>query len=217
MKIYFVEDEKSLSEIIKKYVLAEGFDVTCFYDGESAIRHIYDEVDLWILDIMLPGDISGYDIIKQIRKHNPAMPVIFTSARNQSLDKIIGLELGSDDYVSKPYSPKELLLRIKAILRRKLDDKNGIIKKDGYLINLTKREVEFQNKVVELTGKEFDLLELFLNNQNKAFTRDEILDKVWGINYFGSDRAVDDLLRRLRGKMPNLSFKTIYGFGYMLT
>lgn len=128
-----------LSDIIRKYLSKEGFEVTTFYDGESAFEHVEDEVDLWILDIMLPGVINGYDLIKEIKKHNSDASIIFTSARDQDLDKIIGLELGSDDYLSKPYSPKELVLRVKAILRRGINSQPEVIKNDGYEINISKR------------------------------------------------------------------------------
>ena len=216
MKIYYVEDEKDLAGIITKYLIKEGYDVETFYDGETAMKHAKDDVDLWILDIMLPGTISGYDLIKEIINYNPNAAVMFTSARDQDLDKIIGLELGSDDYLAKPYSPKELVLRVKAILRRGRKVSSDIIHHDGYEINVTKREIKSNGKLIELTNKEFELLLFFLKNVNVAFEREQILTKVWGENYFGSDRVVDDLLRRLRQKLPNLKIETIYGFGYKL-
>ncbi|WP_162140158.1 response regulator transcription factor [Haploplasma axanthum] len=217
MKIYFVEDEKDLSEIIRKYLLREGFDITVFYDGETALKHIKDKVDLWILDIMLPGDISGYDLIKKIKEENSDASIIFTSARDQDLDKIIGLEMGSDDYLTKPYSPKELVLRVKAILRRGVQNQSPeLINYEGYEINITKREINDNGVNIELTNKEFELLLFFLKNINVAFDREQILYKVWGENYYGSDRVVDDLLRRLRQKLPKLKIETIYGYGYKL-
>lgn len=216
MKIYYVEDEKDLAGIITKYLIKEGYDVTSFHDGESALKHIKDDVDLWILDIMLPGTVSGYDLIKAITEHNPNAAVMFTSARDQDLDKIIGLELGSDDYLAKPFSPKELVLRVKAILRRGKKVSSDIIIHDNYEINVTKREIRDNDKLIELTNKEFELLLFFLKNVNIAFNREQILNKVWGENYYGSDRVVDDLLRRLRQKLPNLKIETIYGYGYKL-
>jgi len=216
MKIYYVEDEKDLAGIITKYLIKEGYDVTAFHDGESALKHIKDDVDLWILDIMLPGTVSGYDLIKAITEHNPNAAVMFTSARDQDLDKIIGLELGSDDYLAKPFSPKELVLRVKAILRRGKKVSSDIIIHDNYEINVTKREIRDNDKLIELTNKEFELLLFFLKNVNIAFNREQILNKVWGENYYGSDRVVDDLLRRLRQKLPNLKIETIYGYGYKL-
>ena len=217
MKVYYVEDEKDLAEIIRKYLSREGFDTVVFHDGETAMEHINDHVDLWILDIMLTGEINGYDLIKAIKGKNPQASVIFTSARDQDLDKIMGLELGSDDYLAKPYSPRELILRVKAILRRKQQSSQSeMIHYESYEINLSKREIKESNEMIELTNKEFELLLFFLKNMNVAFAREEILKHVWGDNYFGSDRVVDDLLRRLRHKMPNLKIETIYGYGYRL-
>jgi two-component system, OmpR family, response regulator CssR len=217
MKIYYVEDEKDLSGIIQKYLNREGFDVTVFYDGESAMEHIHDNVDLWILDIMLTGDVSGYDIIKALKANDNEAAVIFTSARDQDLDKIMGLELGSDDYLAKPYSPRELILRVKAVLKRQQHFQvSEIVHYGQYEINLTKREIIANESMIELTNKEFELLLFFIKNPNKAFSRDDILKHVWGNNYYGSDRVVDDLLRRLRHKMPDLKIETIYGYGYRL-
>jgi two-component system, OmpR family, response regulator CssR len=217
MKIYYVEDEKDLSEIIRKYLIREGYDATVFYDGESAMEHINDEVDLWILDIMLTGEISGYDLIKKLKEVGSPSAVIFTSARDQDLDKIMGLELGSDDYLAKPYSPRELILRVKAVLKRHSQTQTSeIVTYASYEINLTRREIKTDHDMVDLTNKEFELLLFFLKNMNTAFGRDEILRHVWGDNYYGSDRVVDDLLRRLRHKMPELKIETIYGFGYRL-
>src|SRR5690625_1283623 len=216
MKIYFVEDEVNLASIISKYLTKEGYEVKTFHTGEEAMVHINDDVDLWILDIMLPGAISGYDLIKEITKKNPNALVMFISARDQDLDKIIGLELGSDDYLAKPYSPKELVLRVKAILRRGRKQSADIIFHDNYEINVTKREIKEDGNLIELTNKEFELLLFFLKNVNQPFNREQILLKVWGENYYGSDRVVDDLLRRLRQKLPNLKIETIYGFGYKL-
>ena len=217
MKIYYVEDEKDLSEIIRKYLMREGFEVTVFYDGETAIKHIEDQVDLWILDIMLTGELNGYDLIKAIKEVNSTSAIIFTSARDQDLDKIMGLELGSDDYLAKPYSPRELILRVKAVLKRQQQYvSSDIAQYDHYVINLTKREIKSNLGMIDLTNKEFELLLFFIKHTNKAFSRDDILKHVWGENYYGSDRVVDDLLRRLRHTMPDLKIETIYGYGYRL-
>lgn len=217
MKIYYVEDEKDLAEIIRKYLSREGFETTVFHDGETAMEHINDQVDLWILDIMLTGEINGYDLIKALKENNSPSSVIFTSARDQDLDKIMGLELGSDDYLAKPYSPRELILRVKAVLKRRQQaSATDVIMYEPYEINLSKREIRFENEMIELTNKEFELLLFFLKNMNTAFAREEILKHVWGDNYYGSDRVVDDLLRRLRHKMPQLKIETIYGYGYRL-
>ena len=166
---------------------------------------------------MLGDGMNGYDLIKKIREYNADTPVIFTSARDQELDKIIGLELGSDDYVTKPYSPKELVLRVNKIIQRVYKKISEKIVYENYSIDLDKRVVLEKEKEINLTTLEFDLLLLLLNNKNKSFSRDEILTSVWGEDYFGSDRVVDDLVRRLRKKMPKLHINTIYGFGYRLT
>ena len=214
--IALVEDEKDLNNLIRTYLEKEGYNVVSYYDGESTINNINKDVDLWILDIMLGDTISGYDIIKKNREDNPDVPVIFTSARDKDLDKIIGLELGSDDYIAKPYSPKELVLRVNNIIRRVYSkDKQKLTYKD-YTIDFEKRMVLHKGESINLTTLEFDLLYMFVTNINKSFSRDDILNNIWGENYFGTDRVVDDLVRRLRKKMPELDINTIYGYGYRL-
>ena len=210
-KIALVEDEIDLNNLIKTYLEKND------YKGVDAINNINDNINLWILDIMLSDDISGYDIIKKIREINPNVPVIFTSARDKDLDKIIGLELGSDDYITKPYSPKELVLRVNNIIKRVYSTKEQKIFYETYIIDIDKRVVTENNKEINLTTLEFDLLYMFLKNKNKQFSRDNILTNIWGDNYFGNERVVDDLVRRLRKKMPKLNVNTIYGFGYRLT
>lgn len=214
-KICLVEDEKNLSNLIKTYLEHANYEVLCFYNGEDALNHINDDIHLWILDIMLGGNISGYDIIKKIRE-SKNVPVIFTSARDQDLDKIIGLELGSDDYLTKPYSPKELVLRVNNIIKRVYSDNSDQIKYNDYIIDITKRTVTENAKEILLTTLEFDLLVMFVKNIGKSFSREDVLKHIWGDDYFGSDRVVDDLIRRLRKKMPNIKINTIYGFGYRM-
>lgn len=215
--IVLVEDEINLNNIIKAYLEKAGYNVIPYYNGEDAIKNVDCDAHLWILDIMLPGEINGYDIIKKIREHNDVMPVIFTSARDKDLDKIIGLELGSDDYLTKPYSPKELVLRVNNIVKRVYSSDMYKIKYNKYIIDLDKRIVTLNNENLNLTTLEFDLLKMFLTNKNKSFSRDDILTIIWGENYFGTDRVVDDLIRRLRKKMPDLNIETMYGYGYRLT
>lgn len=215
-KICLVEDEKNLNDLVKSYLERDGYEVVQYYNGTDALNHVTDKVDLWILDIMLGDEVSGYDIIKKIRESKD-VPVIFTSARDQDLDKIIGLELGSDDYVAKPYSPKELMLRVGNLIKRTYSSKGKIINYGDYEIDLDKRLVKDKTLEISLTTLEFDLLVMFLKNQNKSFSRNFILQNVWGDDYFGSDRVVDDLVRRLRKKMPKLRLNTIYGYGYRLS
>ena len=214
--IALVEDEKDLNDLIKTYLEKEGYSVTSYYNGDTAIKDSNKDYHLWILDIMLGDDISGYDIIKKIREDNNDVPVIFTSARDKDLDKIIGLELGSDDYITKPYSPKELVLRVNNIIRRVYTKERQKITYKDYIIDLDKRMAFQGNEDLNLTTLEFDLLYMFVTNKEKSFSRDDILNNIWGENYFGTDRVVDDLIRRLRKKMPLLDINTIYGYGYRL-
>ena len=204
--IAIVEDEKDLNNLIKTYLEKEGYVVTSYYNGTDAIDNVDKDFHLWVLDIMLGDDVSGYDIIKKIREVNPDVPVIFTSARDKELDKIIGLELGSDDYITKPYSPKELVLRVNNIIRRVYTKEKQKISYKDYIIDLDKR-MAFLND---------EDLYMFVTNRKKSFSRDDILNNIWGENYFGTDRVVDDLIRRLRKKMPLLDINTIYGYGYRL-
>ena len=214
--ISIVEDEKDLNELVKRYLEKEGYEVRSYLTYDDAVVHtVDDDVHLWILDIML-DDKSGFDLIEEIRARNAQVPVIFMSARDKEFDRIIGLEKGSDDYITKPFSPKELILRVNNVIRRTYRDDIARIQIDGYEIDESQRIVYDHGTEVELTTKEFELLMLFVNNKGTAFPRDEILSKVWETNYYGSDRVVDDTLRRLRKKMPNLSIRTIYGFGYRL-
>ena len=214
--IALVEDEKDLNDLIKTYLEKEGYNVTSYYNGDTAIKDCNKDYHLWILDIMLGDDISGYDIIKKIRENNSDVPVIFTSARDKDLDKIIGLELGSDDYITKPYSPKELVLRVNNIIRRVYTKERQKITYKDYIIDLDKRMAFQGDEDLNLTTLEFDLLYMFVTNKEKSFSRDDILNNIWGENYFGTDRVVDDLIRRLRKKMPELDINTIYGYGYRL-
>ena len=214
--IALVEDEKDLNDLIKTYLEKEGYNVTSYYNGDTAIKDSNKDYHLWILDIMLGDDISGYDIIKKIREDNNDVRVIFTSARDKDLDKIIGLELGSDDYITKPYSPKELVLRVNNIIRRVYTKERQKITYKDYIIDLDKRMAFQGDEDLNLTTLEFDLLYMFVTNKEKSFSRDDILNNIWGENYFGTDRVVDDLIRRLRKKMPLLDINTIYGYGYRL-
>ena len=218
-KIGLVEDEESLNKLIRSYLEKEDYEVVSFTKGEDALTFINDDnnVQLWILDIMLADDVTGYDIIKTIKEKNEEIPVIFSSARDESIDKIMGLELGCDDYIAKPYSPKELVLRVKNILKRVYSKDFHKIKYNNYEINTEERTVYYNNEKITLTTLEFELLIYLLNNKNKSVTREMILNEVWDTEYYGSDRVVDDSIRRLRKKMPDLNINTVYGFGYRLS
>ena len=221
-KIYLVEDEISLNLLLEKYLEREGYDVTTFSTGNAAIAKIEDMPDLWILDIMLP-DIDGYEIIKAVKAFNKNTPVIFMSARNEELDRVVGLELGSDDYLSKPFLPRELIIRTNKLLERIYGvdkDDTSLISEDlnigGYIISKKQRTVYLGEEEVILTNKEFELLYYFIENKNNLVSREQILDNVWGDDYFGSDRVVDDTIRRIRKKLDKLTIDTVYGYGYKL-
>ena len=212
--INVVEDEKDLNELVRRYLEKEGYEVHSYLTYDDAYNAISEPCDLWILDIML-DDKSGYDLIEEIKAKNPNKPVVFASARDKEFDRIIGLEKGSDDYITKPFSPKELVLRINNIIKRVYKDDDRIVV-GPYQIDENQRIVYKGKDAIDLTTKEFDLLMLFVRNRGTAFLREQILEKVWDDNYFGSDRVVDDTLRRLRKKLPEINIQTIYGFGYRL-
>lgn len=213
-KICLVEDQKDLAILLSNYLTKAGYEVIVLSKGKDAIEYI-SKVSLWILDIMLEDDISGYDLIKMIREKDKVVPVIFTSARDAEIDRLLGFELGTDDYVTKPYSPKEVVLRVNNIIKRTYSD-SSIITYNNYSINPLKREVKESDKIVNLTELEYDLLIYLLNNRGKSIDRNQILKALWQDNYFGSSRVVDDLVRRLRKKMKKATIKTIYGYGYRL-
>lgn len=213
-KICLVEDQKDLAILLSNYLTKAGYEVIVLSKGKDAIEYI-SKVSLWILDIMLEDDISGYDLIKMIREKDKVVPVIFTSARDAEIDRLLGFELGTDDYVTKPYSPKEIVLRVNNIIKRTYSD-SSIITYNNYSINPLKREVKDSDKIVNLTELEYDLLIYLLNNKGKSIERNQILKELWQDNYFGSSRVVDDLVRRLRKKMKKATIKTIYGYGYRL-
>ena len=212
--VNIVEDEKDLNELVKRYLEKEGYLINSYLTYDDAYAHLDDPCDMWLLDIML-DDKSGFDLIEEIKEHNKEVPVIFMSARDKEFDRIIGLEKGSDDYITKPFSTKELVLRVNNIMKRVYKDDERI-KIDGYEIDENQRVVFENNVPLDLTTKEFDLLMLFVKNKGTAFLREQILTKVWDQNFYGSDRVVDDTLRRLRKKMPKINIQTIYGFGYRL-
>ncbi|MCR3760501.1 response regulator transcription factor [Clostridium felsineum] len=218
-RIYLVEDEQSLNILLDKYLTKEGYSVTTFSDGNSARKKIKDMPDLWILDIMLP-DIDGYELIKNIKQNDKNTPVIFMSARNEELDRVVGLELGSDDYLSKPFLPRELVIRTNKLMERLYGDfkeKNADdIKIGEYTISKKQRLVLFKEEELQLTNKEFELLSYLGDNKNNVISREQILINVWGNDYFGSDRVVDDTIRRLRKKVSKITIETVYGFGYKL-
>lgn len=215
-RIYIVEDENNLGNIIQKYLNKEGYTTTLFNNGEDALQHIEDLPELWLLDIMLP-DIDGYQLIEKIKQYNPKTPVIFMSARNEELDRVVGLEKGSEDYISKPFLPKELVIRVNRVFNttyKKISSENLQI--NEYTIIKKERLIKYNSEEIKLTNNEFDLLIYLLKHKNVVIKREQILSKVWGCSYMGSDRVVDDTIRRMRRKLPLLPLETIYGIGYKL-
>ncbi|WP_432680892.1 response regulator transcription factor [Bacillus velezensis] len=218
--IYLVEDEDNLNELLTKYLENEGWNITSFTKGEDARKQMQPSPHLWILDIMLP-DTDGYTLIKEIKEKDPDVPVIFISARDADIDRVLGLELGSNDYIAKPFLPRELIIRVQKLLElvykeQPVPKKTGITVSSYNVIEDAREVYDETGSLVNLTSKEFDLLLLFLHHKGHPFSREDILLKIWGHDYFGTDRVVDDLVRRLRKKMPGLKVETIYGFGYRM-
>lgn len=217
--ILVVDDDKNICEIVRLYLVKEGYDVKCAYAGKQALRMIEEEKPAAvILDIMLP-EIDGIEILKQMRQ-TTKIPVIMLTAKGETIDKILGLELGADDYVVKPFEPKELVARLKAVLRRtETDDINdGEITFDKLSLNMSTYELKIDGQVIDIPPKELELLNYLCIHPNKVFTRDQLLDEVWGYEYFGDSRTVDVHVKRLREKVEGVSdkwsLKTVWGVGY---
>jgi len=216
--LYLVEDEQNLNEVLTLYLQKEGWDVRSFFNGTDAKEMITTPPHLWILDIMLP-DIDGYQLIREIKQQTPHVPVIFISARDADIDRVLGLEMGSDDYLSKPFLPRELVIRATKLLNRVYGSnqkKTDTITLTPYEIDLHTRTVSENGKPIDLTSKEFDFLVTISKDLGQAFSREQLLNLIWGEDYFGTDRVVDDLVRRVRKKMPQARIETIYGYGYRM-
>lgn len=216
--LYLVEDEQNLNEVLTLYLQKEGWDVRSFFNGTDAKEMIATPPHLWILDIMLP-DIDGYQLIREIKQQTPHVPVIFISARDADIDRVLGLEMGSDDYLSKPFLPRELVIRANKLLNLVYGSnqkKTDTITLTPYEIDLHARTVSESGKPIDLTSKEFDFLVTISKDLGQAFSREQLLNLIWGEDYFGTDRVVDDLVRRVRKKMPQARIETIYGYGYRM-
>lgn len=216
-RILVVDDEKMIRNVIKEYAEFDGFEVTEAEDGMEAVEICRKEdFDLIVMDIMMPR-LDGYSAIKEIRK-TKQIPVIMLSARSEEYDKLFGFEIGIDDYVVKPFSPKELLARIKAVLKRAAakEQPMDIIRYEGLEINVTGREVSVDGKPVSLTPKEYDLLFYLVRNKGIALSREKLLEEVWGYDFFGDDRTVDTHIKMLRNSLGEYRkfIKTLRGMGY---
>ncbi|MEG2411449.1 MAG: response regulator transcription factor [Clostridium sp.] len=213
-RILIVEDEKKLSQVMKLYLEKEGYDITLAFDGEEGEDALYQDFDLIILDVMMPKK-DGWSLLRKIKKETNT-PVILTTARGEEDDRIFGLELGAEDYMVKPISMKELVLRVKLRIKSLNDNKPLIL--DNMIIEEKRRTVIEDNIEIPLTPKEFDLVFHFSNNPNIVFTRLQLLQNVWDINFEGDGRTVDTHVKNLREKISyfNTHLKTVWGVGYKL-
>ena len=218
-KILIADDEQVVHESLGIYLKAEGFETIDVFDGQQAIDALSSEVALCVLDIMMPN-MSGIDACKEIRRTSK-IPIIMLTAKGEEIDRILGLELGADDYIVKPFSPREVVARIKAVLRRTNEQKAGdsdTIVHDGLVIDIKSYTVTLDNHPVICTPKEIEILYLLASNPGHVFTREQLLNKVWGYDYAGETRTVDTHIKRIRAKLDNTgknwSIKTIYGVGY---
>ena len=220
-KILIVDDDENICELLRLYLEKDGFDTVVAGDGEQAVEYAAKySPDLILLDIMLPK-LDGWQVCREIRKTSET-PIIMLTAKGETFDKILGLELGADDYVSKPFDTKEVIARIKVVLRRTHDsDKSSQINEvryDKLRINLTNYELEVNGVKIDTPPKELELIYHLASNPNRVYTRDQLLDEVWGFDYYGDSRTVDVHVKRLREKLENVSdewsLKTVWGVGY---
>lgn len=219
-KILIIEDEESIRGFLKINLKRNGYEVIEADNGELGVKlALKEKPAIIILDVMLPG-IDGFKVCEIIRNEDEKVGIIMLTAKSQDLDKIMGLEYGADDYIIKPFNPMELLLRIKALLRRISDyeEKKGIIQ-GKFKLDIYAKRIFKNNKEIDLTPKEYSIIKLFIENPNKAFSRDELMDLVWGEDYIGDPKIVDVNIRRLRSKIECSSLnekfiETIWGFGY---
>ncbi len=218
--VVIVEDERHISDLVAMYLRKDSFRVLQAQDGASGVNYALTESPrLIIVDIGLPGEIDGFEVCRQLRsKHN--IPIIILTARDEEIDRILGLELGADDYVTKPFSPRELTARVHAILRRTSDRvplTAPTIKVGDVEINIARHEVRLSGEVVSMTSREFDLLVYLAQNKGVALSRRQLLNGVWGDGWYGDTRTVDVHVRQLRKKLGNtLSLSTVWGVGYRL-
>jgi len=225
-RILLVEDDDDIADLLALHLRDEGYAVDVVDDGDEALEHALSEaVDLVVLDIMLPGR-DGFDICRRIREEKRQLPILMVTAKTEEIDKVLGLELGADDYITKPFSIREVMARVKAIFRRvKVDreeatqDGNGPIRVGALTVVPQKRKVTLNGDAVDLTSKEFELLLLFAKHPGKAFSRQELLDEVWGYQYSGYSHTVNTHINRLRNKIePTPSdpqyVRTVWGVGY---
>lgn len=224
-KILIVDDDKNIAELVSLYLTKECFDTKIANDGEAALLAAKSYMpDLILLDIMLPG-IDGYEVLRELRKFS-SLPVILLSAKGETFDKVLGLELGADDYIMKPFDSKEMVARVKAVLRRFTPEKttqpDDMLTKEcvsfpGLVINQTDYSVTYNGSRIEMPPKELELLYFLASHTNQVFTREQLLDHIWSYDYIGDTRTVDVHIKRLREKFknhPDWEIKTVWGIGY---
>ena len=220
-KVLIADDNKQIVSILSEYCKKNNFTVSAVFDGEAALKEIEEnKFDIVLLDVMMPKK-DGFDVCRETRKFSN-VPIIMITARGEDYEKIMGLEIGADDYIVKPFSPGEIIARINAILRRimpKNDQSEKIFTFDNLEIDLNNFTVKVNDEIIPLTKKEIEILWTLATNQNKVFTRENLLDLIWGFDYFGESRTVDTHIKRLRAKLDNYehkkwNIKTIWGVGY---
>lgn len=220
-KILVTDDDQNICELLRLYLEKEGYEVTIANNGEGAIdAFTQGDFDLILLDVMMPG-LDGWQVCREIRKQSD-VPIIMLTAKGETFDKVLGLELGADDYVVKPFDTKEILARIKAVMRRtsnvKKEPTKVEVKFDKLQVNMMRYELKVDDMVIDTPPKELELLFHLASNPNRVFTRDQLLDEVWGFEYYGDSRTVDVHIKRLREKLEGVSdqwnLKTVWGVGY---
>lgn len=219
LKILIADDNKQITSILAEYAKINNYIPIIAYDGQEALDKFYNEnVDIILLDVMMPFK-DGFEVCQEIRKTSN-VPIIMVTARGEDFEKIMGLEIGADDYIVKPFSPNEVMARVKAIMRRiDKEEKSALVKYDNLEVNLSTYTVLIDNNNLDLTKKEFEILWTLISNKNMVFSREKLLDAVWGYDYYGDSRTVDSHIKRLRSKLEkfgsqNWSIKTIWGVGY---
>ena len=218
-KILIADDDQIVHEALRIYLNAEGFETVDVFDGAAALESITPEVVLCVLDIMMPK-LSGIEVCREIRKTSQ-LPILMLTAKGEEIDRIVGLELGADDYIVKPFSPREVVARIKAVLRRTNEQPksdSAIVSYNGLTIDLKSYSVTLRGEPVICTPKEIEILHMLASNSGQVFTREQLLSRVWGYDFAGETRTVDTHIKRIRAKLDSTglgwSIKTIYGVGY---
>jgi len=220
-RILLVDDDPNISHLVQLYLEKEGFDVTLADRGDTALSSFRRmPPHLILLDVMLPG-MDGWQVVRQVRQSSQ-IPIIMLTAKDETFDKVLGLELGADDYVTKPFEPKELVARVKAVLRRTQGsetEKSDAVSFPGLTISLSQYEVHYQGSLVEMPPKELEVLHFLASHANMVFTREQLLEQVWGFDFFGDSRTVDVHIKRLREKLPGCEelgwyIRTVWGVGY---